>query len=110
VDDVRVVRVFADGAGGGNPVPIVLEADGWSDEAMREVARSSGHESGFVLSPPPGSPAGFRFRFWVPEHEMEMCVIGGPARTMTRLDRDLPDVERRPTEGYARVETTPRPC
>jgi PhzF family phenazine biosynthesis protein len=74
VGEVRVVRVFADGAGGGNPAPVVLAADGWSDAAMQEVARASGHESGFVLSPPAGSAADFAFRFWVPEHEMEMCV------------------------------------
>jgi PhzF family phenazine biosynthesis protein len=69
-----MVRVFADGPGGGNPAPIVLEADGWPGKKMQEVARSSGHESAFVLSPPAGSSADFQFRFWVPEHEMEMCV------------------------------------
>ena len=72
--DVLMARVFPDGPGGGNPAPVVLDADGWSDGAMQEVARTHGHESGFVLPPPPGSSTDFAFRFWVPEHEMEMCA------------------------------------
>jgi len=67
----RLVRVFPAGAGGGNPAPIVLEADGMSEEAMRGIARAYGHESGFVLRPAKG--ADFRMRYFVPAHEMEMC-------------------------------------
>jgi PhzF family phenazine biosynthesis protein len=67
----RLVRVFPAGAGGGNPAPIVLEADGMSEEAMRAIAREYGHESGFVLRPAKG--ADFRMRYFVPAHEMEMC-------------------------------------
>jgi len=70
---VRTVNVFPGGAGGGNPAPIVLEADGMGAEAMREVARQAGHESGFVLAPDPASGAQFRMRYFVPLHEMEMC-------------------------------------
>ncbi|MNI41639.1 putative isomerase YddE [compost metagenome] len=40
---------------------------------MQAVARAYGHECGFVCSPPPGSDFDFAFRFWVPNHEMEMC-------------------------------------
>lgn len=69
----RLVKVFPAGAGGGNPTPIVLDAQGMSDEAMRNVAREHGHESGFVLPPAPGSGADFRMRYFVPQHEMEMC-------------------------------------
>lgn len=66
-----VVTVFADGPGGGNPAPIVLDADGWSDAAMQQLAAEHGLESGFVL---PGSAgADLALRFWVPNHEMEMC-------------------------------------
>lgn len=73
VPPVTVVRVFGDGPGGGNPAPIVLQADGWSDDAMQQVAIDYELESGFVSSPPDGSEADFEFRFWVPRHEMEMC-------------------------------------
>ena len=71
--EVRLVSVFAAGPRGGNPAPIVIDAAGMSDDDMQQVARSFGHESGFVLPPPPGSDCDFEFRFWVPHHEMSMC-------------------------------------
>jgi PhzF family phenazine biosynthesis protein len=75
VRDVRMVRVFVGPDGrGGNPTPLVLDAAGMTDEEMQAVARRTGHESGFVL--PPGDPAAgaeLRMRYFVPEHEMEMC-------------------------------------
>ena len=71
--DVRLVSVFGAGPHGGNPAPIVVDAAGMSDADMQQVARSFGHESGFVLPPPPGSDCDFEFRFWVPNHEMPMC-------------------------------------
>ena len=70
---VRFVRVFAAGPDGGNPAPIVIDAAGWSDAQMQQVASTYGHESGFVLPPAPGSDCDFEFRFWVPNHEMSMC-------------------------------------
>jgi PhzF family phenazine biosynthesis protein len=70
---LHFVSVFAAGPGGGNPAPIVVDAAGMSDAEMQEVARSYGHESGFVLPPPPGSDFDYEFRFWVPNHEMSMC-------------------------------------
>lgn len=68
---IELVRVFPAAPGGGNPAPIVLAADGMSAQAMREVARTYGHESGFVLRAEAG--ADFRMRYFVPGHEMEMC-------------------------------------
>jgi PhzF family phenazine biosynthesis protein len=70
---VTLVTVFAAGPGGGNPAPILLDATEMTDDEMREVARASGHESGFVRAPSPGSDADFELRFWVPNHEMSMC-------------------------------------
>jgi len=70
---VHLVNVFAAGPGGGNPAPTVADASGMSDAEMQAVARGYGHESGFVLPAPVGSNCDFAFRFWVPNHEMEMC-------------------------------------
>jgi PhzF family phenazine biosynthesis protein len=70
---VRFVRVFAAGPQGGNPAPIVIDAAGMSDAQMQDVAKSYGHESGFVFPPPAKSGCDFEFRFWVPNHEMPMC-------------------------------------
>lgn len=70
--DVEVVTVFADGPNGGNPAPVVLDAYDLSDDQMQAVARSSGHESAFVVDPA-GTGCDLALRFWVPQHEMEMC-------------------------------------
>jgi PhzF family phenazine biosynthesis protein len=70
---IHLVHVFTAGPGGGNPAPIVLDAQGMSDDAMREVARTHGHETGFVLPAPEDSDADLALRFWVPNHEMTMC-------------------------------------
>lgn len=67
------LRIFADGPNGGNPLPLVVDAAGMIDADMRRVAASAGHESGFVFPAPDNSNCDYEFRFWVPEHEMEMC-------------------------------------
>ncbi|MCI2416554.1 PhzF family phenazine biosynthesis protein [Saccharopolyspora sp. K220] len=69
----HLVNVFAAGPGGGNPAPIVVDADPMSDRDMQALARSYGHESGFVRSAPPDSRCDYALRFWVPNHEMPMC-------------------------------------
>lgn len=72
-DKVRVVSVFAAGPNGGNPAPIAFDASGMSDADMQHVARTYGHESGFILPAPENTGCDFEFRFWVPNHEMSMC-------------------------------------
>lgn len=71
--DVRVVEVFKSLQGGGNPAPIVVDAQGLEAADMVSIAKAYGHESGFVF---PTSGIGnndYRFRFFVPQHEMSMC-------------------------------------
>lgn len=70
----RVVwmSVFADGPGGGNPCPVVLDADGLRDAELQTLAARFGAETVFVL--PPRSDCDVRLRYFVPEHEMKMCV------------------------------------
>lgn len=70
--ELRQVDVFIGGPGGGNPVPLVADAAALPVEAMQAMARATGHESAFVL-PPTGADADWRLRFFVPQHEMEMC-------------------------------------
>jgi PhzF family phenazine biosynthesis protein len=69
---VRTTTVFADGDGGGNPCPVVFGADTWEPDRMRSLAVRFGHETAFVL--PPTAGADVRLRYFVPRHEMEMCV------------------------------------
>ena len=66
------VDVFIGGPAGGNPVPLVADAAGLSVAAMQAIAHATGHESAFVLAPSVAD-ADWRFRFFVPQHEMEMC-------------------------------------
>lgn len=70
--EIHLVRVFAASEGGGNPAPIILNADGLSGNEMCSIAGEYGHESAFVLRPEDTRHT-FRFRFFVPNHEMEMC-------------------------------------
>lgn len=64
--------VFADGPNGGNPCPIVLEAGSLTAEQMRSLAATWNQESGFVRQI--DSPENcVRLRYFVPNHEMEMC-------------------------------------
>ncbi len=56
---------------GGNPVPIVLDAESLSDAQMQGLAERFGLETCFVL--PATSDCDLRLRYWVPRHEMSMC-------------------------------------
>lgn len=67
--------VFSDGPGGGNPCPIVLDADALSAEQGMSLAARFMAETVLVTSAK--SPqASFGLRYFVPQHEMEMCVHG----------------------------------
>lgn len=70
---VEVVNVFTCKNAGGNPCPVVVDAAGLDPAGMQEVARQHGYESGFIL-PAEDEAHDFRFRFFVPNHEMEMCA------------------------------------
>jgi PhzF family phenazine biosynthesis protein len=70
-EQVFTVNVFGNGPGGGNPAPIVIDARQLDGEAMRQVAARHGHESAFVL--PGRGGCDYQLRFFVPNHEMEMC-------------------------------------
>lgn len=72
VTAVATVVVFRDGPGGGDPAPVVLDARGWPDSEMQQVARDSGHESAFAVDAA-GTGCDLALRFWVPNHEMSMC-------------------------------------
>ncbi|RQU74432.1 PhzF family phenazine biosynthesis isomerase [Burkholderia cenocepacia] len=117
VQPVRLVRVFFATDEGGNPAPVVLDANGWSDAQMKGVARAYGLESGFVMRAV-DPHHDFRFRFFVPNHEMEMCghaALGalwllrhtGAWRTNTALIETLSgSVEARYDAADARIEVS----
>jgi predicted PhzF superfamily epimerase YddE/YHI9 len=105
---VELVNVFAAAPGGGNPAPIVIDADGMSDAQMQAVAQRYGHESGFVLPAPADSECDFEFRFWVPNHEMSMCghaTVGAVwlLHQNGRLRRDRLTIQTRSGPVQARI-------
>src|SRR5438552_903479 len=61
---VEQVDVFCVGARGGNPAPVVLNADQLTADEMREIAAECGHEAGFVLAPSDKGKADLRYRFF----------------------------------------------
>ncbi|WP_055735741.1 PhzF family phenazine biosynthesis protein [Shouchella oshimensis] len=66
-------KVFPVSSTGGNPCPVVFEGDNLSDEEMRKVAESFMEETVFILKPSLHE-ADVKLRYFVPNHEMEMCV------------------------------------
>jgi PhzF family phenazine biosynthesis protein len=70
--EVILVDVFTCNGTGGNPCPVVVNAEGMSDREMQDIAAHYGHESGFVFPSTDGAHD-FQFRVFVPNHEMEMC-------------------------------------
>jgi len=73
MSEVTVVNVFASAEGGGNPTPIVADASAYDEARMLELTRRYGLESSFVFPPTHPAEADFRFRFFVPRQEMNMC-------------------------------------
>jgi PhzF family phenazine biosynthesis protein len=70
---VTLVDVFTHDGRGGNPCPVIADARDLDADAMRAVAGRYGHESGFAL-PAEDAAHDLRLRFFVPNHEMEMCA------------------------------------
>lgn len=64
------VDVFAEAPGRGNPVAVVLDGEGLSDEAMQRFANWTNlSETTFVL-PPSTDGADYRVRIFTPAHEL----------------------------------------
>lgn len=112
--EVHLVSVFAAAPDGGNPAPIVTDAEGLTDAEMRAIAAAYGHESAFVLPAPENSSCDFALRFWVPNHEMEMCghaTVGAVwlLDRLGRLPRDRVTVATKSGRVDARVEKAGTP-
>jgi PhzF family phenazine biosynthesis protein len=96
--DVVWTTVFPDGPGGGNPCPVVFGADAARDDELQAAAAAFRHETAFVLAPRAGGDA--RLRYFVPAHEMDMCVHATVAAVVLLAQRG-----RLREGGPARIET-----
>ncbi|HWR42075.1 PhzF family phenazine biosynthesis isomerase [Sporomusa sp.] len=65
--------VFSAAPGGGNPCPVVFNCDQFTSEQMRVLAAHYMEETAFVI-PSEETDCDVRLRYFVPNHEMEMCV------------------------------------
>lgn len=65
--------VFQQSEGGGNPCPVTLNADALSTEEMQAMTREFGFESVYLMEPT-RSDCDIKARYFVPLHEMEMCI------------------------------------
>jgi PhzF family phenazine biosynthesis protein len=72
--------VFQNGPDGGNPCPVVLDADDLTSEHGKHLDSIFGAETIFTLHPKE-SDSDFGLRYFVPKYEMEMCVHGTIAAT-----------------------------
>jgi trans-2,3-dihydro-3-hydroxyanthranilate isomerase len=70
-DEIDVVHtsVFAAGPSGGNPCPVIADANGLTDQAMQSLARKFGLDTAFIMRPQVEG-ADVRIRYFVPDHEM----------------------------------------
>jgi PhzF family phenazine biosynthesis protein len=68
--------VFRHGPEGGNPCPVVTDAAGLRPAEMQAIAAHYGHESAFVTGVGFSGvrASGVWLRYFVPAHEMRMCV------------------------------------
>ncbi|KAF5042541.1 putative isomerase YddE [anaerobic digester metagenome] len=73
MSDAIHTTVFAYQQGGGNPCPVVLGAERYCTEEMQAMAKEFMQETAFVCLPD-HPECDFKLRYFVPLHEMEMCV------------------------------------
>lgn len=66
----RQVDVFPGSALGGNPLAVVLDADGLDDAAMRALARWTNLSETAFLLPPRSAEADYRVRIFTPSSEL----------------------------------------
>src|SRR5437773_2436948 len=93
-DELEVVftRVFAAAPNGGNPCPVVLNADGLTDAAMQQLAREFNLDTAFILRPTkPG--AHMRIRFFVPQREMGISGHATIAAITAAIEHGLVTVQ-----------------
>jgi PhzF family phenazine biosynthesis protein len=72
MDTVRYLQldVFAEKAGGGNPLGVVIGADAWTDATMQRFARWTGLVETTFLLPPTQPEASYRVRIFTPQREI----------------------------------------
>ena len=97
VHPFKQVDVFTSRPFYGNPVAVVFDADGLSDEEMRRIANWTNlSETTFFQSPSPGSGADYKLRIFHPQGELAFAghpTVGSAhaylERGLARLDAEV---------------------
>ncbi|GGK30362.1 hypothetical protein GCM10010124_23910 [Pilimelia terevasa] len=91
----EVVDVFTDRPFAGNPLAVVLDADGLSGDQMQALAREFHLSETVFLLPARSRDAAYRLRIFTPEAELPFAGHPsiGAAVTAVRLGRAQPDTE-----------------
>jgi PhzF family phenazine biosynthesis protein len=79
-------RVFAAKPGGGNPCPVVPDANQLTSEQMQSLALRFGQDTAFILTPKTKG-ADIRIRYFVPDHEMGVSGHATIAAATVALSR-----------------------
>lgn len=80
--------VFQDKPGGGNPCPVTLHADELSADQMQAMAKEFGEESAFLMQPT-RPDCDVKARYFVPLHEMEMCIHATIGSTVVLVEKGM---------------------
>lgn len=82
---VYSINAFANSLDGGNPAGVVLDADDFNEDIMREVSEKMGYsETAFVMK---SEIADFKVRFFTPKDEVDLCghATIGTFSTLSKL-------------------------
>lgn len=80
--------VFSAAPGGGNPCPVIFNCQEFTSEQMRSLAKHYMEESAFVMSAEE-TDCDVRLCYFVPNHEMEMCVHATIASIAVQAHKSL---------------------
>lgn len=71
--EVLCYDAFTDKPGKGNPAGMCFDCDGRSDEVMQSIAKQVGYSETAFVSTPTVPNADYRFRFFTPGREVDLC-------------------------------------
>ena len=80
--------VFQAKEGGGNPCPVTLNADALTAEEMQRMTKEFGQESAFLMKAS-RPDCHIKARYFVPLHEMEMCIHATIGSTTVLVERGI---------------------
>jgi len=85
--EVLCYDAFTDKSGKGNPAGVCFDCDDWSEEKMQSIAKQVGYSETAFLLTPDNPEADYRFRYFTPGHEVDLCGHATIATTIALAER-----------------------